>query len=234
MEQRNWWFVSRRRTILSLLKNTNKQARMLDIGCAGGSLLHDLKNAGFENVSGTDLSAEAVAHCIARGLPVYQMDAHNLQFEKDSFDLLIASDSLEHFEFDEKALANWHSILKPGGRILIFVPAYTFMWSGHDVVNHHYRRYTKTELVKKMQAAGFEVKRKGYWNFAMFFPTAIFRILKRSKKSAQAKDQLSGFGGFSNKVLTGWMSVENTIFRMVPFPCGVSVFVEAVKKRRSS
>jgi SAM-dependent methyltransferase len=227
LEERNWWFVSRRRAILSLLKNTDKQARILDIGCAGGSLLNDLMNAGFENVTGTDVSAEAVAKCASRGLQVCQMDAHNLQFDPNQFDVIIASDTLEHLEFDEKALVNWHGILKSGGRILVFVPAYKFLWSGHDVINHHFRRYTKNGLAKRMQSAGFEVKRKGYWNFAAFFPTAIFRMLQRSR---QAKDQLSGFGEFSNKILTGWMKIENEIFQATAFPCGVSVFVEAEKR----
>ena len=164
IEEWNWWFIARRKAILSLLKNTDKKSKILDIGCAGGPLLNDLKNQGFENASGADFSAEAVAKCKQRGLQAYQMDAHNLQFEPNNFDLLIASDSLEHLEFDEKALKNWYNILKPGGRILVFVPAYMFLWSEHDTVNHHFRRYTKTELTKKMQQAGFTVKRSCYWN----------------------------------------------------------------------
>jgi len=91
MEEWNWWFVSRRKTILSLLKNTDKKSTILDIGCAGGPLLNDLKNAGFENAAGADFSSEAVAKCKSRGLSAYEMDAHNLQFEPNSFDLLIAS-----------------------------------------------------------------------------------------------------------------------------------------------
>jgi len=234
MEEWNWWFVSRRRAILSLLKDTDKKAKILDIGCAGGPLLNELKNAGYENAAGADFSAEAVEKCKARGLQAYQMDAHQLDFPQNSFDLLIASDSLEHLEFDEKALANWYGILKPGGRILLFVPAYMFLWSEQDTVNFHFRRYTKNNLVKKMEKAGFHIKRKGYWNFAVFFPTAVFRVLQRLKNkispSKEAKDQLSGFSGVSNKVLTAWMSFENSIFKNMTFPCGVSVFVEAVKK----
>jgi SAM-dependent methyltransferase len=233
MEEWNWWFVSRRKTILSLLKNTDKKSTILDIGCAGGPLLNDLKNAGFENAAGADFSSEAVAKCKSRGLSAYEMDAHNLQFEPNSFDLLIASDSLEHLEFDEKALANWFSVLKPGGKILVFVPAYMFLWSEQDTVNFHFRRYTKNELVSKMKKAGFEITTKGYWNFGVFFPTTVFRVLQRMKNkispSKQAKDQLSGFSPFANKVLIGWMNFENRVFKKMPFPCGVSVFVSAYR-----
>jgi len=234
MEEWNWWFVSRRKTILSLLNNTDKNSKILDIGCAGGPLLNDLKNAGYTNASGADFSAEAVAKCATRGLKAYEMDAHNLEFATDNFDVLIASDSLEHLEFDEKALANWYSVLKPGGRIIVFVPAYKFLWSEQDTVNFHFRRYTRTNLVKKMKAAGFEVKRKGYWNFGVFFPTAVFRILQGLKNkispSKEAKDQLSGFSPTANKILISWMNFETKIFKAMPFPCGVSVFVEAIKK----
>ena len=195
--------------------------------------MNDLKNSGYENACGIDFSAEAVEKCKQRGLSAYQMDAHNLEFEPNSFDVLIASDSLEHLEHDEQALKNWISILKPGGRILVFVPAYMFLWSEHDAVNLHYRRYTKQNLREKMERAGFKVKRNGYWNFAIFFPTSIFRFLQGIKNkispSKEAKDQLSGFGGISNKVLSGWMSVENAVFKNASFPCGVSVFVEATK-----
>ncbi len=233
MEEWNWWFVSRRRTILSLLKDTDKKARILDIGCAGGPLLNDLKQNGFENAAGADFSAEAVEKCKARGLQAYEMDAHDLQFEPNSFDLLIASDSLEHLEFDEKALANWYSILKPGGRIIIFVPAYMFLWSEQDTVNFHFRRYTRTNLVAKIKKAGFHVTRKGYWNFGVFFPTSVFRILQRMKNkispSKEAKDQLSGFSPTSNKILIKWMNFESSIFKTLPYPCGVSVYAEATK-----
>lgn len=235
IEEWNWWFVARRQAILSLIKDTPREARILDIGCAGGPLLHELKQNGFANAAGADFSAEAVAKCKARGLEAYEMDAQNLQFNDNTFDLLIASDSLEHLEKDEQALASWYRILKPGGRILVFVPAYMFLWSEQDTVNYHFRRYTKNELVGKMRKAGFDVKRKGYWNFAVFFPTAVFRLLQRLKNkiapSRQAKDQLSGFGALSNKILSGWMSFENKIFAASPFPCGVSAFAEARKPK---
>jgi SAM-dependent methyltransferase len=236
IEEWNWWFVSRRKAILSLLEGTDKHARILDIGCAGGPLLNELKQQGFGNAAGADFSAEAVAKCKARGLQAYQMDAQSLDFKPNSFDILIASDSLEHLEKDEQALANWFRILKPGGRIIVFVPAYMFLWSDQDVVNYHFRRYTKSNLLAKMKHAGFSIRKKGYWNFAVFFPTAVFRILQRIKNkispSKEAKDQLSGFGGFSNKILTGWMKLENKVFKGLPFPCGVSVYVDATKPTR--
>jgi len=84
-----------------------------------------------------------------------------------------------------------------------------------------------------MQKAGFKVERSGYWNFAMFFPTSVFRVLQQIKNkispSKKPKDQLESFNPFINKVLISWLNVENGIFKSIPFPCGVSAFAEAVK-----
>ena len=235
IEEWNWWFMARRKTLMGLLKNTDKKAKILDIGCAGGPLLSDLKNLGFENVSGIDFSAEAVAKCKQRGLQAYEMDAHNLQFEANNFDVLIASDSLEHLENDKEALKSWHKVLKPGGRLIVFVPAYMFLWSEHDAVNHHFRRYTKSNLKQKLKEGGFTVTKSGYWNFSIFFPTTVFRLLQRLKNKISPskdppKDQLVGINPVVNKMLIGWMGVEDVIFKSLPFPCGVSVYAEATKK----
>ena len=231
-EEFNWWFVSRRNAILKLLRNTPKSHSILDIGCAGGPLLLDLQENNFTACTGLDFSAEAVSKCKSRGLTAFQMDAHDLKFPSNHFNLLIASDSLEHLEHDSRALSNWHDKLSPGGKLLVFVPAYQFLWSHHDEVNHHFRRYTKSELCSKLKAAGFEVNTSGYWNFMLFFPTFIFRIfsvLKNKIIPSKPKDQLSGLNPFLNKILIAWMKLENNIFTHLKFPFGVSVFAEATK-----
>src|SRR5207253_9325776 len=126
--------------------------KILDIGCAGGPLLLDLKNAGFYNLYGVDVSEKAAEVCKQRGLEnVYVMDGHNPEFEENSFDVIIASDSLEHLQDDMLALKNWNRLLKPGGELYVFVPAFMYLWSKHDVVNQHFRRYTAVELKRKME-----------------------------------------------------------------------------------
>lgn len=232
-EEQNWWFVARRNTILSLLYKMDKNARILDIGCAGGSLLSSLKNQGFKNVTGIDYSEDAVAKCKEKGLETFLMDAHHLQFESNTFDVLIASDSLEHLEFDEEALKNWFDILKTNGKLIVFVPAYQFLWSHHDIINHHFRRYTKTGLIDKLQKAGFIITRGGYWNFTLLFPTMVFRLLQQSKNkiySTNNEDQLRSFNPFINYMLIFLLRMENIIFKLKPFFCGVSVYVSAIKK----
>ncbi len=233
-EEWNWWFVARRHTMKCLLKNVDKKSQILDIGCGGGPLLAELKELGFANAEGVDISKEAITKCKQRGLNVYQTDAHHLQYEENSFDVLIASDSLEHLQNDDAALKNWHHILKPGGKIVVCGPAYMFLWSEHDIIHHHYKRYTKSILAKKMKENGFTIKRAGYWNFALLFPTTIFRLVQRVKNKIftsphPPKDQLAGINPEINKLFIGLMRLENIIFNSVPFPCGVTVFVEATK-----
>ena len=177
-EENNWWFVARRNAILKLLGKVDKSAKILDIGCAGGPLLLDLKAAGFKNAYGLDFSENAVSKCKERGLEnVFVMDGHDPKFDTESFDIIISSDSLEHLENDMKALKNWHTILKPNGTLFIFVPAFMYLWSEHDEINHHYRRYTSDNLKKKVESVGFKVEKESYWNFCMFFPTAIYKFL---------------------------------------------------------
>lgn len=230
-ESYNWWFLSRRNALLRLLEPYPKESRILDIGCAGGPLLLDLKNAGFTDIYGLDFSEDAIQVCKSRGLAnVFVMDAHYPKFEENFFDIIIASDSLEHLENDNIAIENWKKILKSKGIMFIFVPAFMSLWSEHDVVNHHYRRYTKKELVQKVKNKKLKVLNSGYWNFAIFFPTFLYRLISRFlTKQKKAENQLEGFNGFFNKILIYYMKFENMIFSKIPFPIGVSVFLKSQK-----
>lgn len=232
IETNHWWYTSRRRLILSMIRGLPRDARILDIGCSGGVLLQDLKAAGFTHVTGIDFSEDAIELCKKKGLTdVYVMDAHFPGFQDGEFDVIIASDCLEHLEKDNVALTNWHRVLKAGGRGLIFVPAMMSLWSEHDVVNHHFRRYTKAELVDKAQKAGFTISKAAYWNFAMFFPAWLYRKLRNLSKDAKEnpEDHMDKFSPVSNAILKMWMGLENALFRIAGFPIGVSVMVDVRK-----
>ena len=228
-ETHNWWFAARRDMIKRWLAKYNipKDAAIIDIGCAGGVLLAELMAAGYNNLTALDYSPEAIALCKERGITqAYVMDGHYPDFPDGSFDLVIASDSLEHLKDDAVALKSWQRILKKGGKAFIYVPAFMFLWSHHDEVNYHFRRYTRAGLMEKTTTAGFHVLKSGYWNFSLFFPTALMRLLSGKKK----KPVQEGDGDIVtllkpvNALLTGWIKIENAIGRMLPFPTGVSTF----------
>ena len=235
LERNEWWFKMRRQMVQQLMKGGTNQ-KILDIGCASGLLLENLEASGFDhsNLYGIDVSEESIQKCQAKGFTnTWVMDGTQITLEKGSFDILVASDCLEHIEQDTKALDNWLSLLKPNGQLIVFVPAFMFLWSGHDVVNHHFRRYTKTELVHKIQNANFKIIRSGYWNVLLFFPITAIRLLKKlitSKESIPQSD-LAQTPSTVNAILSLLLKIENWfIAKGLNFPFGVSTFCIAEKR----
>jgi SAM-dependent methyltransferase len=236
LEAKHWWFKSRREVVVQMAKPRTEE-RILDIGCASGHLLADLVVQGMDKqqLFGIDVSPEAIEACHARGFEqTCIMDGANIDLPKGSFDLLIASDCLEHIRDDRQALANWFSLLKPGGRIVIFVPAFMALWSEHDEVNFHFRRYTCTALRKKVAQAGFSPVRSGYWNFLLFFPIAALRVAKRffspSGKKNHPTADLSMPPAPVNLVLNALLQIENLVLKFTNLPVGVSTFCMAIRK----
>lgn len=233
VEYTNWWFVARRDMLFKFLAKYNipKDAKILDIGCAAGTFLLELQNAGYTNLTALDYSADAIARVKEKGITnAYVMDGHNPEFEANSFDVLVSSDSLEHLEKDELALANWYKILKPGGLGIVLVPAYNFLWTEHDDINYHFRRYTKTDLKNKAAHAGFKTQFSGY-NYVLFFiPTAIVRVAmrlfsKKKKEHEEADGQILNLPGWVNKTFIIYHKIENTLCKYISMPFGVSAFV---------
>jgi SAM-dependent methyltransferase len=194
-----------------------------------------LQAVGFSNVTGIDLSEDAIQRCHAGGLvKTAVMDATNPQYADRSFDLLIASDVLEHISDEGSALRNWLRILKPGGQLLVCVPAFTFLWSHHDTVNHHQRRYTSKRLRSALERAGFSVDRASYWNLSLFLPVAGVRLAQRAvSPEARGAGQLHASSPLVNSILYALLRAENhLLFSSLPFPFGVSVF--AIARRPAS
>jgi len=231
IETEHFWFKSRRRYIRQLLKDTPKDAKILDIGCSSGILLNELVEDGFkkDNLYGIDVSEKAIANCKSNGIKhAFVMDAQDITLNHN-FDVIIASDCLEHLRDDEKALKNWYNLLEETGSLYVFVPAFMSLWSHHDEVNLHYRRYTLSQLKQKLQRTGFEVLKSSYWNFFLFIPVWIFRQIGKLQKTQKATGDLDGVPA-ANSLLLGIISLENRLLRWVSFPFGVSTFC-IVKKR---
>jgi SAM-dependent methyltransferase len=226
VEKENWWFVSRRMYLLDLLKGAPKDSKILDVGCSSGIFLKDLEHLGFNinNLYGIDISQKAIQNCRNNGIQnAFVMDAQNINLSEE-FDFIVASDCLEHLEDDLKAIHNWKQLLKIEGIMYVFVPAFQSLWSYHDEVNRHYRRYTKNELKTKLSSAELVILKSSYWNFALFLPVYIFRkltcFLPQSKKEV---GQIVG-SKWVNIVLLNLILIENKMLNYINFPFGVSVF----------
>lgn len=243
LEEKNWWFVARREMLIKQLKalKVPSDAKILDIGSSGGALGLDLRDAGYTNFSLLDYSQDAVNLCKERGmLNAYCMDGHNPEFPEASFDLIIASDCLEHLKDDILALSNWYKLLETNGKLIVYVPAFQYLWSDHDVVNHHFRRYTKNELVSKLKQTSIHVIESGYWNFMLYFPTFVVRklsnVFKKGKSGVTAEhnnDDLIALSAWQNKMLISLLRVENKLMQYSPFPIGVSTYAIAQKTEKA-
>jgi len=227
LEKNHWWFVARREMINFLIRNVSKDSFILDIGCSGGELLLSLQKLGFTNLYGLDISLNAIKITQQRGLSnCFLGDAQNPKINK-KFDLIIASDVLEHVRDVEKTISSWRNCLNPNGKIICFVPAFKFLWSGHDLINKHFRRYTLPKLSNLFSHNGFSIEKKSYWNFLLFFPILFLRSFFKNPKFS--KNQLRAPNFLINNFLIKLFSLENRFLRFKNFPFGVSAFVVVQK-----
>ncbi len=228
MEDNHWWFRGRRHLVHSLLLQAvpNRTCDILEIGCSGGPLIQQLHADGYTNVTGIDISEEAIGICQKNGLSdTHVMDAQALAFPDNSFNIVIASDVLEHLSDASQALCEWRRVLKPDGMLIVFVPAFQFLWSFHDELNRHFKRYRQTELRELLTVSGFIVVRSSYWNSILFSPVACIRIFRglfpeRDNLTGDIRPTL----GVLNTVLYWILLAENsTIMSGLNLPVGVSV-----------
>ena len=225
IEQSHWWHVGRRRIIESFVKEIcgqlpNQPPRILDVGCGtGGNLLLLSK---YGDAEGVDVSPDALTFCRERGLEkVKQGTAEQLPYDDATFDLVTALDVVEHLDDDLAGLKEMRRVLRPGGRVLIFVPTFMFLWGLQDDVSHHRRRYRMSELRTILEKAGFEVERTTYANIAFFLPILVMRKLMRLtgiKAESENNINVPALNGVLSRVL----GAESTILRYTNLPFGVS------------
>lgn len=235
VELSNWWSRGRQDAILKILSRYPRHMRILDIGCSSGALMQQLKARGFISLAGIDISARAVEAAKKRGfMDVKEAAAEATAFPDNSFDVVIASDILEHVKDDGASIREWLRILKPEGILVLFVPAFLFLWSGHDVVLHHQRRYLRKPLAALLKRSGFEVKSSFYWNFLLFFPKAAGCLLSRLFKNKKEPKVQHLVSGSMNWLFMRLLLIENFLLLRVGvrYPVGVSIGIVAKKPQK--
>ncbi|RZU52564.1 methyltransferase family protein [Krasilnikovia cinnamomea] len=167
VEDRHWWFGERRAILARWLRQLHRSGVMpgtaLDIGAAGGGNTRVLRAAGWRPLA-LEYSADGAAVARERGLTVIRGDATNLPCGSGTLDLVTAFDVLEHIEDDYLAAAEIRRVLRPGGTLLVTVPADMRLWSAHDVASHHFRRYDRDSLHRVISKAGLRVEQLWSWN----------------------------------------------------------------------
>ncbi len=185
VDEHHWWYRGRRAIIAVELERLplRRDGCVLDAGCGSGRTLQEL--ARFGHVSGIELDPDAAA--LARGRGDYDVRVGRLEelpWAEETFELVTCLDVIEHTADDRATLAELHRVTKPGGWMLVTVPAYQALWSTHDVANHHYRRYERRPLREVSHAAGWEVRRITSFNSLLLPVAAAYRLLQRRHVAA--------------------------------------------------
>jgi SAM-dependent methyltransferase len=235
LENTHWWFTARRRIVLGLLRRmlpemhvpAGAEVRVADIGCGTGGMLRHLTE--FGSVTGVDPSPEAVAYAKAPGVDVRHGSLPDgLPFRPDErFHVVTMLDVLEHVEDDVAALRAVHGCMEPAGRLLLTVPAGQFLWSGHDVVNHHFRRYSRRVLADRLRAAGFRIRYLSYYNSILFLPIAGVRLLHRLTAADGGDHDVRMPAGPVNAMLHRVFAAERLVLGSLRLPFGISLIAVA-------
>ena len=228
LDDRHWWYRARRRILAELIRREARlpaNARILEIGCGTGHNLGML--SGFGHVDGLELDDEARELSEKRlGRTIMRSPLPELSDVADAdYDLIGAFDVIEHIDDDHAALAAIATKLKPGGKFMMTVPAHPWMWTAHDVANHHKRRYSKRSLKALIQGSPMRLDRLGYFN-SLLFPIAV---AERAASKLRGKDD----GNVSlppaplNGALEAVFATERYLVGRLPLPPGLSLFAVA-------
>lgn len=227
----HWWYRARRDILSDYLKryaDLPKQARILEIGCGTGHNLAMLANFGTVEAIEIDAGSRAIA---AKRLGRAVGDAPLPELPgvaRGAYDLVAVLDVVEHIEDDVAALAAMKTLLRPGGKILIAVPAHQWLWSAHDVVNHHHRRYSRKTLSAAIVAAGMRPEKLRWFNSLLFPLAAAARIAGRLTGRDDSDD--SPPPKPVNALFERIFRLERHLVGRVPMTPGVSLVTLAVPR----
>lgn len=229
LEETHWWFLARKEIVLKLIQKfrleekESSSAHLLDIGCGTGGILAALQSLG--TVWGIDSNKKAVDYASSKVPQATVIQGSIPQdMPKQQFDIITLLDVLEHIEDDTGTLQRLKQALKPKGIAVITVPAYQFLWTSHDDMNEHKRRYTVLELKEKIERSGLTVRKISYYNTFLFFPIAAIKILQRIL-SREAKSHFTDTSppAYLNMPLRIIFSLEKHLLSFLNFPFGISI-----------
>jgi SAM-dependent methyltransferase len=233
VEDSHWWFVGRRAIlegfltgIAEKLRTLNSALRILDVGCGTGANIEMLSQYG--EAEGVDVSDDALEFCRKKGLKVQKGLAEKLPYDDESFELTTALDVIEHLDDDVAGLKEMHRVTKTGGYSLFFVPAFMWLWGVQDDISNHRIRYTRAQIVERIEKAGYTVERATYANFTFFAPILVGRLFMKLtgiKPESENNINISALNGLFGKLF----SAERHLLSRMNFPFGVSIVIVAKK-----
>ncbi|MEO7539808.1 MAG: class I SAM-dependent methyltransferase [Pyrinomonadaceae bacterium] len=239
VEGSHWWFVGRRAILDSFLKQIvdrlssraeagtqSDRLRILDVGCGTGANIEMLSQYG--DAEGVDISDDALEFCKQKGLKAQKGLAETLPYANETFNLTTALDVIEHLDDDVAGLKEMFRVTRKGGYSLIFVPAFMWLWGVQDDISNHRIRYTKRQIVERLQSAGYNIERATYANWTFFAPILAGRTIMKVtgiKPESENNITVSALNGVFGKLF----GAERFWLRNFNFPLGVSIVVVARK-----
>jgi SAM-dependent methyltransferase len=228
LEDVHWWFVARRMILNQVIAKLAlpNNAEIFEAGCGTGGNLDLLSSHG--RVYAMELDDVARNFASVRELATIQSGRlpNTIPFADRRFDLIVLLDVLEHLDDDAASLQALRSRLKPDGWLLITVPAYSFLWSQHDVVHHHKRRYVMRSLRRVVKRSGYDVRYASYFNTVLFPLVAGIRLLQKLFGGGKG-DDLTMPSKLANRVLTALFASERHAIGRFSLPFGVSLLLLA-------
>ncbi len=230
LEREHWWFRVRENIIvhhLQKLSSGKKDLKILNIGAATGRTSEVLSN--FGQVISLEFDEDCCDFVKKKtGMEMVNASVLDLPFKENDFDLVCAFDIIEHVDDDHKAVEELKRVCKNDGVIFITVPAFMMLWSHHDVVNQHCRRYVMSGLLNLFKPEPEAIIFKSYFNFLLFPPILAFRLASRViPKSLVRKGAGSDFSVVSNRLVNAFFyrifDLERIWLKTKTFPVGVSL-----------
>lgn len=236
LEKEHWWFIARKKILHHYISKHVKgnNYRILNIGAAGGESSRLLGE--FGKVVSVENDSYFVDYLQSQNIDVVDASILELPFDNNSFDMVCAFDVIEHVENDKAALAEMKRVCVPSGFVFVTVPAFQSLWSRHDVVNDHKRRYNENSLKslvnKNDELDWIEI---AYFNFILFLPVYVARKLSNlfsNRNPAKSDFETFKTGRFLNSVLKRIFSSELFLAKRMRLPWGVSLIGVLQKNKK--
>ncbi len=229
LETSYWWFVARNLIVMKLVERYSDLRQgdlVFDVGCGTGGFAMLLQER--YKVVGLDTSPLAIEFSKWRGLNNIYLSTLEEFSTDDEPKAIFFLDVLEHIEDDYQTVAKAYELLQKGGNLVVTVPAYSWLWSAHDELHMHKRRYTISSLKKLILSKNFQIKYISYFNTFLFLPAVLKRIFARSKPlgDVQPVDPVSPL---VNSILKRVFLWEAFFLKFMRFPFGLSIICIAKK-----
>jgi 2-polyprenyl-3-methyl-5-hydroxy-6-metoxy-1,4-benzoquinol methylase len=230
IEETHWWFVARRKIITHLiekmipkLNHSKEKILICDLGCGCGATLKVLSQK--YNVYGMEASDDAIKFCRERGLNIQKGELpHDVPYEENRFSVVLILDVLEHIADEDKAVKKAVSLLRPGGIVICTVPAYQWLWTRHDEIHHHKRRYTKKRISELFNTSSKILPViLTYYNTLLFPLALVERITSKIMNKKQNRPQISYPNKILNMIFEKIFGVERFLIPKITFPFGLSI-----------